>query len=155
MKGGSIVGVAHTGITTSDLDRSIRFFRDVLRLPVSDRQRLQGPVFAGITGVPEAEIEIAYVDAPGHRLELLQYLKPEARRASALRPCDSGHLHLSFQVDDIEDVLGRMHANGFASGPVQTVQEAGGLKAIYAHGPDALVIELMQFPAQPSPEKSP
>lgn len=145
---GTIVSVAHTGITTSDLDRTIGFFRDVLGLQVSGRERLSGPVFARITGVPNADIEIAYVQAPGHTFELLQYLSPHPHATSTLRPCDNGHLHLSFVVDDIAAVLDRMRANGIEpAGPVQTVEAAGGLKAIYTHGPDALVIELMQFPA--------
>jgi catechol 2,3-dioxygenase-like lactoylglutathione lyase family enzyme len=146
MNSGKVLGVAHTGITTSDLDRSIRFFRDVLGMPVSEPALYDDPVMAKITGVPEAAIRIAYVDLPGHKLELLQYVRPLQRRHSDLRPCDSGHLHLSLKVEGIDEVAGRMSQAGFKlAGPIQQVEDAGGFRVIYTYGFDGLVIELMDF----------
>ncbi len=146
MNSGKVLGVAHTGITTSDLDRSIRFFRDVLGMPVTEPALYDDPVMGKITGVPEAAIRIAYVDLPGHKLELLQYLTPLQRRHSDLRPCDSGHLHLSLKVEGIDEVAGRMSQAGFKlAGPIQQVEDAGGFRVIYTYGFDGLVIELMDF----------
>jgi catechol 2,3-dioxygenase-like lactoylglutathione lyase family enzyme len=146
MNSGKVVGVAHTGITTSDLDRSIRFFRDVLGMPVSEPALYDDPVMGKITGVPEATIRIAYVDLPGHQLELLQYVRPLQRSHSDLRPCDSGHLHLSLKVEGIDEVSGRMSQAGFKpAGPIQQVEDAGGFRVIYTYGFDGLVIELMDF----------
>jgi hypothetical protein len=99
-----------------------------------------------ITGVPEAAIRIAYVDLPGHKLELLQYVRPQQRSHSDLRPCDSGHLHLSLKVEGIDEVAGRMSQAGFKlAGPIQQVEDAGGFSVIYTYGFDGLVIELMDF----------
>jgi catechol 2,3-dioxygenase-like lactoylglutathione lyase family enzyme len=146
MNSGKVLGVAHTGITTSDLDRSIRFFRDVLGMPVSEPALYDDPVMAKITGVPEAAIRIAYVDLPGHKLELLQYVRPQQRSHSDLRPCDSGHLHLSLKVEGIDEVAGRMSQAGFKlAGPIQQVEDAGGFRVIYTDGFDGLVIGLMDF----------
>jgi catechol 2,3-dioxygenase-like lactoylglutathione lyase family enzyme len=146
MNSGKVLGVAHTGITTSDLDRSIRFFRDVLGMAVTEPALYDNPVMAKITGVPEAAIRIAYVDLPGHKLELLQYVRPLPRRHSDLRPCDSGHLHLSLTVEGIDEVAGRMSQAGFKlAGPIQRVEDAGGFRVIYTYGFDGLVIELMDF----------
>jgi catechol 2,3-dioxygenase-like lactoylglutathione lyase family enzyme len=146
MDGGKVLGVAHTGITISDLDRSIRFFREVLGVSVTEPALYDDPVMGKITGVPGAAIRIAYVDLPGHKLELLQYLQPQQRRRSDLRPCDSGHLHLSLTVEDIDQVAKRMSEAGFKlAGPIQRVEDAGGFRVIYTYGFDGLVIELMDF----------
>ena len=146
MNGGKVLGVAHTGITTSDLDRSIRFFRDVLGMPVTEPALYDHPVMGKITGVPEAAIRIAYVDMPGHKLELLQYLTPLQRRHSNLLPSDSGHLHLSLKVEGIDELARRMGHAGFKlAGPIQQVDDAGGFRVIYTYGFDGLVIELMDF----------
>ncbi len=143
---GKVLGVAHTGITVSDLDHSIRVFRDVLGMPVTESALYDDPVMGRITGVPGAAIRIAYVELPGHKLELLQYVEPQQRRQSDLRPCDSGHLHLSLTVDGIDALAGRMEQAGFRlAGPIQRVEDAGGFRVIYTHGFDALVIELMEF----------
>lgn len=146
MSAGSVVGVAHTGITVSDLDRAIVFFRDVLGGQITEPVFYDDPMFERITGVERANIKIAYVDLPGHKLELLQYTSPDARANSSLRPCDSGHLHLSLIVEGINALAQRMAAAGFEPvGPIQTVEGDGGFDVIYTYGFDSLVIELMDF----------
>jgi catechol 2,3-dioxygenase-like lactoylglutathione lyase family enzyme len=95
----------HTGITVSDIDRAIRFWRDVAGFEVTDKVRRGGELFAAITGVAGAEIDIAYVKAPGHLIELLEYVKPDDTAVSRVRPCDPGHMHLCFTVDNIDAVV--------------------------------------------------
>lgn len=154
MSNGKVVGVAHTGVTTSDLDRSIRFFRDVLGMVVTEPRLYDDPIMGRITGVPDAAIRVAYVEFPGHKLELLQYLQPQQRRQSDLRPCDSGHLHLSLAVEGIDAVARRMEQAGFErAGPIQQIEEGGGFRVIYTYGPDNLVLELMDF-SQSAPARA-
>jgi hypothetical protein len=94
-------------------------------MPVTEPALSDDPIMARITGVPEAVIRVAYVDLPGHRLELLQYLRPLQRRVSDLLPCDSGHLHVSLMVEGIDSLSRRMEKVGFAlAGPIQRVEEA-------------------------------
>jgi catechol 2,3-dioxygenase-like lactoylglutathione lyase family enzyme len=143
----AVLGVGHTGITVSDLERASGFFRDVLGATVTEPVSYASPVFARITGVDGASIRIVYADLPGHRIELLEYVKPDDRKTSCLRPCDSGHMHLCLLVEDIEHHAERFRAAGFAPvGPVQETRK-GGTKAVYTIGFDNLVIELMQSPA--------
>jgi predicted enzyme related to lactoylglutathione lyase len=146
MSVGKVVGVAHTGITVTDLDRAMSFFHDVLGGQVTAPVLYEDSVFERITGVEQANIKIAYIDLPGHKLELLQYMKPAERRVSQLRPCDGGHLHLSLVVEGIDELVQRMSAAGFAPvGPIQKVDVGGGFRVIYTYGFDGLVIELMDF----------
>lgn len=81
----------HTGITVTDLERSLAFWRDVLGFDLSHRAQLSGEFAAGVAGVPGAEISIAVVAAPGgHRIELLQYHQPADRAHLRPRPCGHG-----------------------------------------------------------------
>jgi catechol 2,3-dioxygenase-like lactoylglutathione lyase family enzyme len=146
---GRVVGVAHTGITTSDMSRSVRLFRDVLGLPVTDPVLYTDPIFERITGIPGANIEVAYVDFPGHKVELLDYKKPIERATSTLLPCDNGHLHLSLLVSGIDDLVIRLEKEGFrAAGPIQSaINDGVRCRAIYTYGPDNLLLELMDFSA--------
>lgn len=144
-----VTGVNHTGVTVSDLGRAIRYFRDALGLPVSDPQPCRGPLFEQVTGVDGCVIDICYVTAPGHTIELLSYASPAGTRTSDLRPCDNGHTHLCFDVDDIETVISAGRPYGFEPvNPVQTVREGprAGMKAVYTTGPDNVTIELMERP---------
>jgi catechol 2,3-dioxygenase-like lactoylglutathione lyase family enzyme len=55
----NVTSVGHTGITVSDLDRAIEFYRDILGLPVSDKVQASGEFPEKVTGVPGADILLA------------------------------------------------------------------------------------------------
>ena len=85
-----IIAADHTGITVSNLERSLAFWRDVLGFELSHRAHQTGELAAEITGVPGAEISLAVLKAPGgHKIELLRYRRAggskTARRSSAVR----------------------------------------------------------------------
>jgi catechol 2,3-dioxygenase-like lactoylglutathione lyase family enzyme len=146
---GRVTGVGHTGITVSDLDRATGYFREALGLVVSEPVACRGELFEQVTGVPGCVIDICYVSAPGHTIELLCYSSPTGKISSGLRPCDNGHLHLCFDVDDIAAVIEAGRAYGFEPvNPVQVVRAGPrqGTKVIYTRGPDNLTVELMEHP---------
>src|ERR1044072_1172455 len=86
----------HTGITVSNLERSLAFWRDVLGFEFSHTAHQTGELAKEITGVSGAEIKLAVVKVPGgHKIELLEYLAPaERNRHADLRPCDVGSVHV-------------------------------------------------------------
>jgi glyoxylase I family protein len=144
-----VSSIGHTGITVSDLDRSIRFYRDILGLPVSEPVHCSGEFFEKVTGVPGAEIDVSFVRAPGHVIELLCYRKPAGHVRSTLRACDPGFWHLALKVSDIERVVAAVGRAGFQ--PLSAVQRVGegplkGLKVVYVRDPDGVVLELLQEP---------
>ena len=145
-----VMATAHTGVTVSNIDRSIAFYRDVLGFEVTDKIDCRGELFEQITGVSGAEIIVAYVKAPGHTLELLQYTRPDDRVRCTARPCDPGALHLAFRVRNIEGVIAAVRQAGVT--PVNPVipevadGPAKGLKAIYTKDPDGILIEFMEDP---------
>ena len=140
----------HTGITVRDLDASLAFFHDVLGFKLQYRARRTGPYAEGVTGVPEAEMEIAVLLAPGHHIELLQYLAPSERQHFRPRSCDIGSVHLALDVDDLDAALATVAPHGWlAVGEPQTI--AGGTRrgtrVVYVRDPDGTTLELMQAPA--------
>jgi glyoxylase I family protein len=150
MTSSHVTATSHTGVTVSDLDNATGYFRDALGLAVSAPIPCSGELFEQVTGVPGCVIDICYVTAPGHTIELLCYSRPADKVSSGLRPCDNGHLHLCFEVDDIDAVIEAGRRYGFAPvNPVQVVPEGprAGRKVIYTKGPDNLIVELMQLPA--------
>jgi catechol 2,3-dioxygenase-like lactoylglutathione lyase family enzyme len=144
-----VSSIGHTGITVSDLDRSIHFYRDVLGLPVSEPVHCTGEMFEKVTGVPGAEIDISFVRAPGHVIELLCFRKPDDQVRSSLRSCDPGFWHLALKVSDLERVVAAVGRAGFqALSAVQGVREGplNGLQVVYVRDPDGVVLELIEEP---------
>jgi glyoxylase I family protein len=146
-----ILTADHTGITVSNLERSLAFWRDVLGFEFSHRVHQTGELAAEITGVPGAEISLAVLKAPGgHKIELLEYMEPANRKKNVdLRPCDVGSAHVALAVDDLDAVLEKVAASGWnTAGKPQTLTTGpnAGRRVIYVRDPDGTTIEFMQPP---------
>lgn len=145
-----IIAADHTGITVSNLERSLDFWQNVLGFELSHRAHQTGQLAAEITGVAGADILIAVVKAPGHKIELLEYRGPADRQQHVdLRPCDVGSVHVALTVDNLDAVLDRIAASGWkATGTPQTLTTGpnAGKRVIYVRDPDGTTIELMQLP---------
>ena len=144
-----ITAADHTGITVSNLERSLAFWRDVLGFELSHRAHQKGVLAEQITGVPGAEILIAVVRAPGHKIELLEYRAPADRQQFDPRPCDVGSVHVALTVDNLDAVLKMIAASGWkAAGTPQTLTTGpnAGKRVIYVRDPDGTTIEFMQPP---------
>ena len=143
-----VLSTGHTGITVSDLDRSVRFYRDVLGCQVSEPVRVEGALFESLTGVPGCRIDVVFARLPGHVIELLCFRNPPGL-TSTLRPCDPGFMHVCLKVSDLTRVLERVRTAGFVpQGDVQVVPEGplSGLKAVYVRDPDGVFLELIEEP---------
>src|SRR3954449_11917110 len=109
-----ILAADHTGITVSDIERSLSFWRDVLGFVLFHRAHQKGPLAEQITGVVGAEILIAVLKAPGHKIELLEYRAPADRKQeNNLRPCDLGAAHIALTVDNLDAVLETVASRGW------------------------------------------
>ena len=145
-----IFAADHTGITVSNLERSLTFWRDVLGFELSHTAHQAGEMASEITGVAGAEIKLAVVKTPGgHKIELLEYLAPPDRTDVDLRPCDVGSVHVALIVDDLDAILSAITAPGWkAAGKPQTLQSGpnAGKRVVYVRDPDGTTIEFMQRP---------
>ena len=144
-----IIAADHTGITVSNLERSLAFWRDALGFELSHRPHQTGELASEITGVAGAEILIAVLKGYGHKIELLEYLAPADRKRIALRPCDVGSVHVAFTVDNLDAILNTIAASGWkAAGKQQTITAGPntGKRVVYVRDPDGTTIEFMQVP---------
>jgi len=145
-----ILRADHTGITVSNLEASLAFWRDVLGFEVSHAAHQEGELAQEITGVKGAEIKLVVLKAPGgHKIELLEYLAPADRKRANLRPCDVGSVHVSLLVKDVDAVLAQIAASGWAAaGKPQTLKTGpnAGKRVVYVRDPDGTTIEFMQPP---------
>ena len=149
-----IISADHTGITVSDLERSLAFWRDVLGFELSHTAHQKGELAQEITGVEGAELKLAVLKTPGgHKIELLEYLAPADRKRANLRPCDVGSVHVALLVYDLNAVLERIAASDWkAAGKPQRLQSGpnAGKRVVYVRDPDGTTIELMQIAKQSS-----
>ena len=148
-----IMATDHTGFTVANIERSLVFWQDLLGFKLSHRAHHTGDLASEVTGVPGAEISIAVLKSPGHRIELLEYHAPPDRKRADLRPCDVGSVHVALTVDNLDAVLSTIAGSGWkAAGKPQTLKSGpnAGKRVVYIRDPDGTTIEFMQPPPQSS-----
>jgi catechol 2,3-dioxygenase-like lactoylglutathione lyase family enzyme len=146
-----IISADHTGITVSNLERSLAFWRDVLGLELSHTAHQKGELAQEITGVEGAEIKLAVLKTPGgHKIELLEYLAPADRKRADLRSCDVGSVHVALLVEDLNAALDRIAVSGWKTAGQPQILTKGpnaGRRVVYVRDPDGTTIEFMQVRA--------
>lgn len=144
--------LTHLGICVSDLERSLRFYRDVLGCKEVGRLAMDGGGADTINGMEGVKVRAIYLERDGWRLELIAFPEPGCIGPSAPRPMNQlGLTHLSLRVDDLAAVCAQLEAAG---GGLLPETRIGGpdtpTHAIMAHDPDGIRLELIQGPGDPN-----
>lgn len=147
--------VDHINVVVSDLERSVRFYTELLGLQETRRARLSGDWIEAIVGLKGVEADVAFVQprGGGPRIELIQYHAPEGEMFAAhSRPNTHGLRHIAFQIEDMDDMRMRLEAAGvhFFGPPVQVpggvVEHDDGHKSLcYFLDPDGVLLELAAY----------
>ena len=149
MNGFNIIATTHTSFTVSNMDRSLSYFCEVLGFQLLNRSPRDISFIERVVAIPGADIEVAYVQAPGHRLELIEYRAPDDRRQVESRPCDTGFAHLAFDVDDIDAVIAAAKNAGVRPlGAPQDLHHGPhkGGRVVYTRAADGIPVDFLQPP---------
>jgi catechol 2,3-dioxygenase-like lactoylglutathione lyase family enzyme len=144
-----LIDFHHIGLTVSDLETSIRFYRDLLGLTVVRRREASDDYVGQQTGYPGLHLSTASLrPTPDscQSLEIAQYRNHAGAKGDPAtnRP---GNSHLCFEVFDLQRMYERLRSRGvrFRSEPVLITSgpNQGGV-VIYVYDPDDYIIELFQ-----------
>lgn len=139
-----MVGIHHVGISVDDLERSLRFYRDLLGLGVIAVTNEED--VGSVVGIAGARARFADLDAGnGQLLELIEYRT--GSRGSHPAANAAGTAHLSLRVRDLEAALGDLSAAGVD--PLgETATLSGGIwegcTVVYVRDPDGMIVELIE-----------
>ena len=144
--------IVHVGVTVSDIDKSIAFYRDVLGLHFQGELVMEGPETDRLFAMKNCRARVAYLNgseelsAPPE--ELIQFTSGE----TAADPADLRKTSISeicFRAKDIDAVYRRLteHHVECLSEPQSfdfTDYGFGKSKALYFKDPDGIILELME-----------
>ena len=138
----------HTGFVVKDIEKSVRFYADVLGMRIAGRTERQGEFVEQVLAFPGAHIKGGFVDlGEGHQLELIQYLSPASGEKNLNRN-DLGASHLAFFVEDLDRFYQETSQMGikYNNPPASMFDEDGKLsrKAAYAQDPDGNWLEFVE-----------
>jgi catechol 2,3-dioxygenase-like lactoylglutathione lyase family enzyme len=108
-----IQNTAHVGFTVADLHATIALFEDVFGYSLTSCGSRNPIGVAKLTGLASADITVAHLEREGMiGIELIAYTAPAERALTIGRPCDTGFVHLSYEVTDAEPILARAERHG-------------------------------------------
>ncbi|PLX93113.1 MAG: methylmalonyl-CoA epimerase [Desulfuromonas sp.] len=93
--------INHIGIAVKNLETAIPFYRDVL-----------GMSFEGTEDVAEQKVRVAFLQVGESRIELLEPTAVDSPVAKFLEKNGEGIHHLAYEVEDIEQALEALDAQG-------------------------------------------
>ncbi|RKW71089.1 VOC family protein [Galactobacter caseinivorans] len=134
----------NTGIAVRDLEAAVAFFTD-LGLSVLGRDEVSGDWTDTAVGLDGNHAKIALLEAPdgGGRIELFEYIHPEAIETEPTQPNEIGMHRVALAVDDIGDALQIAATHGCV--PLRGVANYQDVyKLTYLRGPSGILVMLAQ-----------
>jgi methylmalonyl-CoA/ethylmalonyl-CoA epimerase len=114
--------VDHIGIAVRSLENTLPFYTDVLNLPL-----------LGIEEVDTQMVRVAFLQAGGTKLELLEPTSEESPIAKFIEKRGEGIHHVALSVDSIEDRIIEMKEKGIRMIDDQPRPGAGGASIAFMH----------------------
>jgi len=145
--------VESISVTVGDLDRSVRFYTEVLDFERVGEVEVAGAAYERLQGVFGLRMRIARLRLGDERFDLVEYLAPEGRPLPAdARSNDRAFQHIAIVVRDMKEAYARLrkHRVRHASSGPQRLPDwnpaAGGIEAFYFKDPDGHALEVIRFP---------
>jgi catechol 2,3-dioxygenase-like lactoylglutathione lyase family enzyme len=135
----------HVGIVVDDLAAATAFFVE-LGLELQGESPVQGGWVDRVVGLEGVQADIAMLQTPdGHgRIELAKFHAPPSPGGDRHAPANTpGIRHITFAVDDIDDVIARLQARGAELvGEVERYENI--YRLCYIRGPEGIIVELAE-----------
>ncbi|MBR8642190.1 VOC family protein [Streptomyces tuirus] len=138
------IRLENVGIAVRDLEATIAFFTD-LGLTVVGRDTVSGEWTDTAVGLDGNHAKIAMLQTPDGqgRLELFEYIHPEAIESKPTRPNEIGMHRVAFSVDDIDEALAAAAKHGCR--PLRGVATYEDVyKLTYVRGPSGILVMLAE-----------
>jgi catechol 2,3-dioxygenase-like lactoylglutathione lyase family enzyme len=141
----------HVGIVVDDLAAATEFFLE-LGLELQGEGSVEGGWVDRVVGLEGVRSDLAMMQTPdgNARLELVKFHSPPAQGDDGHAPSNArGIRHLSFLVEDIDDLLARLEARGAELvGGLERYKDI--LRLCYIRGPEGIIVELAERIGPPS-----
>jgi methylmalonyl-CoA/ethylmalonyl-CoA epimerase len=115
-----ITRIDHLGVAVKNLEEAIRFYEDVLNLPVGEREEHHG-------------FKIAFVQVGNTEIELLEDTTPDGVIAQYIAQRGEGIQHVAFAVENVVEALQSLQARGVRLIDTVPRQGARGARIAFLH----------------------
>jgi lactoylglutathione lyase len=136
----------HYSHCVSDIERSRRFYVEVLGFEVCAEFDFDDADTATVMGVPGAKFKGIFMKRDGMRIEIIGFTSPAPDRTVRKRRSDEiGHSHLSFYVTSLDESLAELRSRGVTIEDGTRAVLQGGIECCVVRDPDGFPIEIVQI----------
>ncbi len=137
----------HYSHCVADLERSRRFYTDVLGFETVAEFDFDDPATAKVMGVPGCKFRGVFMKRDGMRIELIGFTEPPPDRTVRRRQANEiGHSHLSFYVLNLDEALAELRGKGVVVEDATRAELPSGIECCVVRDPDGFPIEIVQVP---------
>ena len=137
----------HYSHCVSDIERSRRFYTEVLGFEVMAEFDFDDANTARVMGEPDARFKGIFMKRDGMRIEIIGFSNPPPERAVRRRRSNEiGHSHLSFYVTDLDATLRALREQGVTVDDDTRATVVNGIECCVVRDPDGFPIEIVQTP---------
>jgi catechol 2,3-dioxygenase-like lactoylglutathione lyase family enzyme len=132
----------HVGLTVSDMDRSLPFYRDVVGMEIQhdDLHIEHMEQFDALSNNSGSKLRVAWLTDGVFILQLIQYLQAGGTTLD-LHHNNIGSPHLSFWVDDADAKYAEVQARGDVVITSEVIQLGLQSRSFYTEDPDGVPVE--------------
>lgn len=117
-----VTKVDHIGIAVKNLEEAKKFYETVLGLKVTE-----------VEEVAEQKVRVAFMPIGDSEVELLESTTPDGPIAKYIEKNGEGIQHIAFRVDNLEETLANLKAQGVRLIDETPRRGAGGAKIAFVH----------------------
>lgn len=138
--------IRHFGIVVSDVERSLRFYRDLLGLKVVRVMDESGEYIDNMLLLQNTRVTTVKLSADSGLtlVELLEFKSHPHRTLGEREVCSVGSSHVAFAVDDLDTIYRRLLQAGVNFNAPPQLSPEGYAKVTFCRDPDGTLVELVE-----------
>jgi lactoylglutathione lyase len=147
----AVLRVGHLGICVSDMERSVRWYRDLCGFRTLTEVHVSGVESDRLLRLSGVDQRTVFLERDGLRLALFAFAHPAPVGDRQPRPMNQlGFAAMMLRVDDLDATLERFRAAGtHVLDDTYTHHPGYGSKLVFLCDPDGTLIELIEIPGDP------
>ena len=144
MKNAKLLHYSHC---VSDIEKSRKFYSDVLGFETVFEIDFDDPATARVMGLPSCKFKGIFMKCDGMRIELIAFTDPPPDKTVRMRKSNEiGHSHLSFYVTSLDETLAELRGHGVPIDEATRQVLPSGIECCVVRDPDGFPIEIVQVP---------
>ena len=140
-----MVEIRHTGIVTDNLNKSLRFWRDLLGFKIKKTQIEKSNLLDQIFNYKKVKVKtIKLSDNKKNLIEILYFYNAPKIKKKKIKPYNVGMTHLSITVRNINNLYTKLLKNKIKFNSAPQISQDGNVIMTYCMTPEGYYLELVE-----------